>query len=536
MDVFHFRRSGYRNQTADRLKPKTPDYRDAPHITGDLQKTLSYLKDTAGRSSDFVMRYTDIAGRDAALVYYLTVTDQHTIEIILRALQTHRYPRRMPRHRMAEYLSRHVLPNSNIVFVTNLWELRELATGGQVILLVDGLTVAITVGALSVPHRTPDTPLLEASTRGPQLAFVENLEVNIGLMRRSLNSDSLTVRQLVVGYRSRTRVALLYLHDVANPNVVETALKRIEAVHVDKLTGSATLEQRIVDSHWTIFPLSRSTARLDNCVKEVGQGKVLILVDGDPTALLIPGTIIDFFQTMEDDQHNYVEATLIRWLRIFSFFLGAYLPALYVAFTDFTPSLMPQILALQIARSREGVPFPAVVEVLIMQTVIEILREAALRLPKVMGQTIGIVGGLVLGEASVQAGLVSNILIVVIALAALSIFVMPSIDFSAVIRIISVCNILVSALFGLYGIVLLAVLVLYHLASLKSFGVEYIAPLGGQNVRDAVLDGLLRVPLPLLDRRASHLQPQEDTRSADYTNPVQHTMLEKPRRGKRRKR
>ncbi|MDQ0188786.1 spore germination protein [Alicyclobacillus cycloheptanicus] len=522
-------RRDYRDIHSDRPKPKVPDYRDAPKMTASLRHTLKYISETAGESDDFAVRRTVVRNQEAVVVYYQTIADQKQVEDVMQALQEHSYPGRLSMKEMPLYLARRVIPLGNVILMDNFWEIREALSRGIIVLFVDGLNVAITMGEKSLPQRPVEPPLLESSTRGPQVAFIENIDVNIGLVRGTLTSDSLTVKELRVGYRSRNRVAVLYLHDVANPNLVATVIKRIQAVHVDKLTGSATLEQRIVDNHWTLFPQTRATSRVDNCVKEVGQGKVLILVDGDSTALIAPGTVIDFFQTMEDDQHSWWEATFVRWLRMLSFVLAFYLPALYISFVDFNPELMPQTLAMAIARSREGVPFNAATEVMMMQLVIEIIREAAMRMPKVMGQTIGIVGGLVLGQAAVEAGLVSNILIVVIALTAVSLFVLPSYEFSTVLRLLSWLNILGASLFGFYGVMLVVILILFHVASLKSFGISYLEPLAGEHWRDLFLDGVFRFPLPMLDKRASHLHDQDPTRASDYTDPAQHPMLEVPR-------
>lgn len=504
-------------------------------ISGKLQQTLNYLNETSGKSEDFVIARIAVSGMDAALVYFQTVVDQRQIQTMIHALQDHKYPK-VSTKKMSNYLAHNVIPFGNVAAMENLWEIREAISQGEVLLLVDGITKALTVGAKLVPHRSVEPPLLESSTRGPQISFIEDIDVNIGLMRNMLKGDALTVREFKVGYRSRTRVAVVYEHDVANETLISTAVKRIQAVHVDKLTGSATLEQRIVDNHWTLFPLTRSTTRVDNCVKEVGQGKLLILVDGDPTVFLVPGTVIDFFQTMEDDQHSYVDATWVRWLRMLSFVLSFYLPALYIAFSDFNPELMPQTLSLQIARSRAGVPFNAATEVMIMQIVIEIIREAALRMPKVMGQTIGIVGGLVLGQAAVAAGLVSNILIVIIALTAVSVFVMPSYEFASVLRILSWLNIAAATVLGFFGVMLVVIGIMFHVGSLKSFGISYLEPLSGKNWRDFFLDGILRAPIPLLDKRAAHLYDQEVARSADYTDPNPHPMLQLSNNAKRQTR
>lgn len=521
-------RRNYQHRSTDRPVPGVPDWQNAPKITGRLQDTLKYMSETAGESDDFIVRKTVVKELEAVIVYYSTIADAKQVENTLQQLQEHQYPPRLSVRDLPEYLARRTIPMGNVIFIKNLWDVREALSRGVIVLLVDKLSVAISFGAKQVEHRAVEPPLVESSTRGPQIGFIENIDTNIGLIRTALVSDALTVKEMRVGYRSRTRVALLYQHDVANPNLVSTAMKRIQAVHVDKLTGSATLEQRIVDNHWTVFPLTRATTRVDNCVKEIGQGKVLILVDGDPTGFLVPGTVIDFFQTMEDDQHFWIDATLIRWLRMISFVLSFYLPALYIAFVDFNPELMPQTLSLAIAQSREGVPFNAATEVMIMQVVIEIIREAALRMPKVMGQTIGIVGGLVLGQAAVEAGLVSNILIVIIALTAVSVFVLPSYEFATTLRISMWANILGASILGFYGIMLVVILLMFHAASLKSFGISYLEPLSGEHWRDFFVDGILRAPLPMLDKRAAHYHNQEDTRSADYTDPVQHPLLEVP--------
>ena len=527
-----FNRKDYTHPYSDRPKPKVPDYRDAPKLTGNLNRTLEYIRDTAGRSDDFIVRRTVVRDLEASLVYYQTVADHNQVQTVMEAIQKHDFPR-VSQKELPFYVMRKVIPLGNAVFMDNFWEIREALKRGVLVLFIDGLNVALTMGERKIEHRAVEPPLSESSTRGPQIAFIESIDVNIGIFRWTLTSDALTIKEFMVGYRSRTRVAVLYEHDVANPNLVDTVTKRIQAVHVDKLTGSATLEQRIVDNHWTIFPLTRSTTRVDNCVKEVGQGKVLILVDGDPSALLVPGTVIDFFQTMEDDQHTWVEATVIRWLRMTAFILSFYLPALYIAFTDFNPELMPHSLTLAIAQSREGVPFNAATEVMIMQLVMEIIREATLRMPKVMGQTIGIVGGLVLGQAAVEASLVSNILIVIIALTAISVFVLPSYEFATTLRFLMWINILGASFFGFYGVMIVVILIMFHAASLKSFGLSYLEPISGEHWRDFFLDGIIRFPIPMLDKRAAHYHDQENTRAADYTDPALHPMLEVPkRRGK----
>ncbi|MBX6354078.1 MAG: spore germination protein [Thermoflavifilum sp.] len=516
----------------DPREPHVPDYRRAPHYKGQLQWALDYFANSLGKSDDYMVRILQVAGRSAAILFIDTISDHKIIEETLRAIHQHSFPKRPPKN-LVSYLTEKVLTGSDAIYMENMWELRETIAAGNIVLLIDGASPAIVLGAQFVEERKPELPYIETSVRGPQVSFVEKVDTNLGLIRRMLKTETLEVKKLKIGYRSRTEVAVVYIRDVANPVAIDTVIKRLSAIHVDLIDQSSAVEQRIVDNRWTLFPLTRTTQRIDSTVWELNQGKIAIIVDGDPVVLLVPATIQDFFQTAEDHTHSFWEANYIHWLRIIAFILAMFLPGLYVAFVDYNPELLPKVLNIQIAKSREGIPFPALVEVVLMQVVVEILREATIRMPKQMGQTIGIVGGLVVGEASVQAGLVSNLLIIVVALTALSVFVSPSYEFSTVARLCSWLTTFAAALLGFYGIVLFAILFMYHLASLKSFGVSYLDPFNGEHVRDLFVDGLVRVPAYMIPRRTAHLHPQDEWGEARYVNPVPHPQLEKARFYKR---
>lgn len=505
-------------------RPHVPDYSKAPKFDGNLNKALEYFAQTLGTSDDYMVRIIEVNGRSSAILFFHTISDERIIESALSTIHQHKFPKRVKK--MAQYLVEKVFTGTDAIFMTNLFELREAIASGGFVVLMDGSSPAIVIGAQFVEHRTPQQPTLESSSRGPQVGFVEELDTNVGLLRRTLKTDALQVKKMRIGYRSRTEVAVLYMEDVTNPLAVETVLRRLSEIHVDHVGQSSAIEQRIVDNHWTIFPLTRVTQRVDSTGRVLNQGKIAIIVDGDPTVLLMPSSLIDFFQTEEDYSHTFYEATFTRWLRMIAFVFALYLPALYIAFVDFNPELLPKVLGEQIAESREGVPFPAVVEVCIMQIVIEILREATLRMPKQMGQSISIVGGLVVGEASVQAGLVSNILIIVVALTAISVFVTPSYEFTVVLRLGSWVMIGAATVFGLYGVLLASILMLYHLASLKSFGISYLDPFNGDHIGDLFTDGIFRMPTWLQRNRTEHLHPIDMVGQSDYDNPVPHPQLE----------
>ncbi|EPZ43023.1 spore germination protein [Alicyclobacillus acidoterrestris] len=526
------RNSGFTNQVKGRNKPNVPPFEEAPDYEGNLNRALAYFSNTVGLSDDYMVRVTQVNGRSAVCLFVNTICDSTVIEKTLNALHVHRFPRKEPKN-LPQYLIERVFIGSDAVFMENLYEIREALTEGSLVFLIDGASSAIVIGATYVEHRAPQEPYIETSSRGSQVSFVENVDVNVGLLRRNLTTDSLVVKHVKVGYRTRRKVAIAFVRDVANPTLVETVVKRIDAIHIGAVDDAAAVEQRISDHPWSLFPMTRTTQRIDNAVREVNQGKVCIMVDGDPTVLLAPATLQDFFQTQEDFQHPWWEATAVRWLRIISFFFAVYLPALYVAFVDFNPELLPKVMALQIAESREHVPFPAVLEVFIMMLVVEILREATLRMPRQMGQTIGIVGGLVVGQAAVEAGIVSNVLIIVISLTSISVFVSPSYEFAICLRLGSWAMVIAATIVGFYGVVLLTIWIWYEVANLKSFGVSYLDPFGGEYVRDTFVDGIIRLPITVLDKRASHLRPIDEVGGVDTKLPLTHPQLDKSRRTSR---
>jgi len=413
------------------------------------------------------------------------------------------------------------------MFMASTFELKEAISSGKLVMLLDGHPPAIVISAKAVEHRAPDQPILETSTRGSQVAFVENIDINLGMIRQYMSTDTLVIKRWSIGVRSHRVVAMVYVRDIANPILVETVSKRLEAIHTDIINGSAAVEQRIVDHPWSLFSLVRMTSRVDGTCMELNQGKVAIVVDGDPTVLLAPATFQDFFQTVEDYMHTWWEATFMRVLRVIAFILAVWLPALYIAFVDYSPDLLPKTMALQIAQSRQGVPFPAVMEVIIMQLVVEILREATLRMPRQMGQAISIVGGLVVGEATVQAGIVSNVLLIVVALSAVSVFVTPSYEFTVMSRLGGWVMIVAATLLGFYGVVLATIWTLFEICNLYSFGIPYVDPLGGDHVKDVFLDGLVRLPITVLDRRPEHLHPVDTTGETDLMVPMPNPQLEK---------
>ncbi|TDF94112.1 spore germination protein [Paenibacillus piri] len=382
---------------------------------------------------------------------------------------------------------------------------------GETVLLVDGAAEALIIGSQGWDGRAVEEPQTEALIRGPREGFTENLRTNMSLVRRRMKDPKLRFFDMRIGRRSQTQIVIAYTEGIANPELVREVQRRISTIDVDDVIGSGYIEQWISDSFMSPFPQILATERPDKVAAAVVQGKVAILVDTTPFALILPVTIGAIIQSPEDYYSHWLIATLMRILRLIAAFIATFLPAFYIALVEYHQGMIPSLLAFSIAGSREGVPFPAVIETLLMEGTLEILREAGVRLPKPIGQTIGIVGGLVIGEAAVAAGIVSPIMVIVVAITAISSFTLPSYPFAITLRIIRFAIMIAAALFGLYGIVLSYIIINIHIVNLKSFGIPYSAPFAPFFKKDWK-DLVLRAPTTMLDTRPDMMQTEDRTR------------------------
>lgn len=363
------------------------------------------------------------------------------------------------------------------------------ATGGRF------LSFDISMGQ----NRNVSEPQTEASIRGPREGLVEDISRNVSLIRKRLKSEHLVFEQLVIGTKTRTKVYLTYIDNIAAQAVIDEFRRRLQSIHTDSILESAYIEEWIEDTTITPFPQLICTERPDSVVAKLIEGQVCILTDGTPMALIGPVTFFQFFNSPEDYYQRADIATLSRWLRMFAFLLSIFVPALYIAVVSYHPELLPTSLLISLAAQREEVPFPAFVEAAIMMVTFELLREAGLRMPRIAGQSISIVGALVLGQAAVEAGLVSAAMVIVVSLTAISNFVSPSYGFGIAQRIIQFGFMLLAALLGLFGLMCGVFFLLIHLVSLRSFGLKYLTPVAPLNL-SAWQDTLVRVPRFMMKR------------------------------------
>lgn len=357
-------------------------------------------------------------------------------------------------------------------------------------------------------RRTPKEPSAEMSIRGSRDGFTESMDTNVSLVRSRLKDPKLSLKQWVLGERTQTRVLLIYIQDLANPRIVDEVERRLGQIHVDGVIDSGTLEQWIEDNHWSPYPQLQSTERPDKVAASLLEGRMAILVDGTPFALLAPAVMVSFFQTTDDYAQRWISGTAMRFTRMVALAMSIFAPSLYIALTMYNPELIPVKMVLQLAATREGIPLPILLEALFMEVMVELVREAGNRMPQQMGQSFTIVGGLVIGDIAVQAGVVSPIMVVAVGLTALGAFAIPNYEAAFVTRMVRFPMLLMTAMFGVIGTLGFALVLIAHLCTLKSFGIPYLTPFTQLALLDWQ-DTLIRGPVQLSTTRpATYWSPR----------------------------
>ena len=351
---------------------------------------------------------------------------------------------------------------------------------GKCALFVDTLDIAFDIEVKGFQQRTVEKPNKEIVIKGPHEAFVENIRTNTSLLRRYTNTEELIVENIEIGNITKTKCGLCYIKNIANNDLVAEVKYRLNNLSVDSLLSSGQLEQLIIDNNYLNVPQALSTERPDKAVAYLLSGRVIVLVNGSPYALILPAILIDFLGSPDDKNLRPTFSNFLKGIRILATFLTLLLPGLYVAITSFHQELLPTELLFSILASRENVPFPIIFEILIMEISFELIREAGLRVPSPIGPTIGIVGALVLGQAAVSAGIVSPILIIVVAITGIGSFAIPDFSFGFHLRTTRFLFILLGFIAGFLGISLGLFIYISYLVETKSFGVDYtigISPL-----------------------------------------------------------
>lgn len=502
--------------------PKPIEDEDDQPLSVDLDENVEMIKLQVGGSDDMVFREFKLGNATelrATLIFVDGLVNKDQLQrdlltpLMIFARQTCRAEWGTGAHGY-DALKNHLLTIIEIKDVKTIRECVEALTTADAILLLDGAVRAFVLGVKTWEHRGVSEPDTEKVVRGPRDGFNELFKTNVSLIRRRLKSPYLRVKYAKIGRRTKTDIAVLYEENIANPSIVQEVFERLSLIDVDAILDSGYLEQYIEDNPYSPFPQVQYTERPDRVAAALLEGRVAIVVDGTPFALLVPAVLSNFLPSPEDHYERWILTSGTRVVRTISILAAILLPALYVAIVTFHQEMIPTRLAIAIASSREGVPFPALMEALIMEFTFELLREGGIRVPGTIGSTIGIVGGIIIGQAAVSAGLVSPIMVIIVAVTAIGSFAVPAFNVGLSLRLLRFPLIILGGAFGLYGVFAGIIIIMLHVVSLKSFGVPYFAPVAPSN-NTGLGDTIVRLPLWALIRRPKMFRPRQERRVSE---------------------
>ncbi|WP_221564503.1 spore germination protein [Alkalihalobacillus sp. TS-13] len=466
--------------------------------------SIDALIETLNRSKDFTTDHLTSPTK-CVISYIKTMIEPKFLhQSILPALKSH--------HLKDLEDIKHGIPVDNIKITDELEEIRKRMMQGYIMIqMEESDKEALLIPAITVETRKVSIPEVEFSVVGPKEAFVESLDTNINLLRKRLTLPQLTVHELVIGKLTKTRVAVISIEGIVNEENLNTVIQRLNAIEYDQIIDSSFIAQMIADNSNSPFPQYLDTERPDRVAEVLVEGKVAIVVDGSPHALTCPTTIVEFFSASDDYFLPWHLASAFRLIRLFAVIFSVLSTSLYVAVLTHHHEMVPEDMMATIISSRADIPLPPILEVVVLELTIELLREAGARLPAKVGQTIGIVGGIVIGTAAVEAGLTSNVLLIITALAALASFTTPVYQIGNTIRLIRFPFLLGAQFWGLIGISISMAFFIGHLIRLKSIGRPFFAPLYPLRFRD-LKDAFIRLPFNKQSKRPLQTRPDDSTR------------------------
>jgi len=487
------------------LQNTESDKNNSEPITPDLEKNLEVIKGIFRDSSDVTIHEFNFGHErkfKGALIFIDNLANKE--EIHKNILQPLMYGVLLFRNNVDIDFTKIDSIRENLISMTDnskvsmISDLLDSLLAGSAILLIDGSKEALAIKPGKRESRSIEEPGTEAVVRGPREGFIENVNVNIALIRRKIKDTDLCVEKFVIGDKSKTDVYIVYIKSIANPKLIEEIRKRLKRIKIEAILESGYIEQFIEDSPYSIFPTISNSEKPDKVAAKILEGRAAIMVDGTPFVLVVPMMFIESFQSVEDYYARPFFASIIRVIRFLSYIISTLGPAIYVALTVFHQELIPTQLLISIAEGRERVPFPALLEAFLMLFAFDLLREAGVRLPKPVGQTVGIVGALVLGEASVEAGLISPIMVIVVSATAIASFAVPAqTDSGTILRYIYLA---LAGIAGGFGVIMGLLATLLHLASLRSFGTPYLWPVVPLDL-SGLKDVFIRMPLWTMSKR-----------------------------------
>ena len=473
---------------------KTPVYES-------VRKNEEYIRKKCDQCADIIirpMRLGDERKVDCLIVYLeVAVSNMMLEDSVIGKLINHFWE--IPPSQMKEFLKNNSLGISDVKELPTLEEAVEAMLAGNAVFFMDGYDQAVKIAGKGYPAMMVGKAETEKVLRGSKEGFTDSVKINSALIRKRVKDTRLKVVERQMGVRSNTMLQLLYVEDLVQEDLLSEIQRRMDQFEIDGIFDSGMVEQLTEEVWYSPFPQFQSTERPDRAAMELLEGRIVLLCDNSPMALLLPTTFHSFMTSSEDMYNRFEMVSFVRMLRYLAVLTAVLLPGLYLAVIRFHTQVLPANLILSFAEARAGVPFSSVVELVFLELSFELIREAGVRMPGPLGNAIGIVGGLIIGQASVTANLVSPIVVIIVALTALGSLAIPSEEFSAPFRLLKYLFLAAGGYLGLFGIVLGIYLVVSHLAGLLSFQVPYLTPFVR---KDGSADGgILRRPLRKMNRR-----------------------------------
>lgn len=475
--------------------------------------SFAYVRQILGASSDFNSTLIFIGGdrRVQARLCFIDgiVSSEGVARDVLRpATDPERFEGVISEEEAAERIVHGAVFNFNVRRRDKTDDLINDLLSGFCALVFDGLGAAVTFETRTGDKRPVEQPTMERAVKGAKDSFNETYRVNTSLLRRKLRDPALRIEEHSVGRRSLSRVGIIYVEGLTDTDFVASLRSRVEEMDIDAVLSTGSIEEYIAGHRRTLFPQLIMTERPDKFAMGLMEGRAGLLVDGLPVGFLLPGNISDFFRVPEDNSLHWAVASLLTVLRYIALLIGVLLPAVYVAVTMYQPQMMPVKLLVSIIESRQTVPFSTAAEVLGMLVVFELLQEAGLRLPQNVGNTVSIIGGLVVGQSAVEAKVISPVVVIIVALAGITGFTVPNHDMASALRVCRLGAVLLALVSGLYGVLFGSALLLYHLCSLETFGVAYMQPFAGAGA-SGPWRAMVKPPLKAGKRRKPFLRPMD---------------------------
>jgi spore germination protein KA len=464
------------------LSQNIPDKTQIP-LSSNPQENLKKLNELFSDASDIVIRQFEIDYQvpiKAFIIYVDGLVDRELVQMnlmkpLMLDVQLTKADGEFDHENALNIIYRRVLTISEVREVKDFQETVNAVLSGDTALFVEGSNAALIASLHGWESRNVMPPDTDAVVRGPREGFTETLRTSTSQLRRKIKNPNLKFENMKIGKQTQTDVVIAYIKGIANEKIVEEVKRRLSKIDTDAILESGYIEQYIEDSPWSFLPTVGNSEKPDIVAAKILEGRVAILIDGSPFVLTVPYLFIEAFQSSEDYYSRPFYSSIVRLLRFTAYFISVFSPAVYVALTTYHQEMLPPAMLYSLAAAREGTPFPAFVEAMMMGIIYEILKEAGIRLPRPVGQAVSIVGALVIGESAVSAGLIGAPMVIVVSLTAISSYVVASI--SDTITIMRLTYVLLAAFMGLFGIMIGAAGFLTHMVSLRSFGVPYLAPL-----------------------------------------------------------